>query len=67
MTTDDRLEALLCEFKNRRGQVITADDLAASYQISVRTVYRYINVLRKKHDIKAGAGIGFMLMGARND
>lgn len=54
-----KAEQLLAELGD---SVTTADELAAKVGICVRTVYRYIRLLRAAgHPIMSEAGIGYML------
>ncbi|BCH33171.1 hypothetical protein MesoLjLc_51010 [Mesorhizobium sp. L-8-10] len=48
------------------GTVRTADTLASSLAVSVRTIYRYMNLLQAAGEpIKGEAGVGYMLMRRR--
>lgn len=58
-----KAEQLLAEFGDN---VVTADQLAARVGICVRTVYRYIRLLRAAgHPIMSEAGIGYMMRRCR--
>lgn len=51
-----------------RGGLTTADDLAAKIGVSPRTVYRYVDELRRNGaPIKGEAGIGYMLREVHHD
>lgn len=56
----DRLAALLEAFSD--GKVRTADQVAASLNVSSRTIYRYIDTLRRLgHPFEGEAGVGYQL------
>lgn len=44
------------------GRVVSGPQLAKAASVSLRTIYRDIEALRDQgHDIRSGAGFGFML------